>query len=201
MLVSVKEVLYFSRKGDFCYCCLLSSFPTYFWITDDEVWWVILHWVKYTAIQTSCEWQLSSFLTWSYLHSTDFSTMLCLPLDSWTKFSLKSLGGTESVEKGPDFLHLAATIVFRVPQLTPINPRKCLRSWGSEGNEEQTIWKQQWSITLPWLSQYQVTRGHQEKYNRVGKMLLNATVQPFSKMNNSLQHGILVSASHSLGSL
>lgn len=50
----------------------------------------------------------------------------------------KSLGGTKSVEKGPDFLHIAATVILRVLQLTPDTP-KCLGSCGSEGNEKEKI--------------------------------------------------------------
>jgi len=46
------------------------------------------------------------------------------------------LGGTESIEKGPDFLHFAATVISRVPQLTPDTP-KCLRSCGSETKRKE----------------------------------------------------------------
>lgn len=35
----------------------------------------------------------------------------------------KSLGGTENIEKGPDFQHFAATVTLRVPQLTPDYPK------------------------------------------------------------------------------
>lgn len=168
----------------------------------DYRWWSLMSHFALGKVYSNWDILWMTGIHLSEVISTVLTSQLCCAchLESWAKFS-KSLGGIEIVEKDPDFLHLAATTVFRVPQLTANTPKKCLRSWGLEVNEEGTIWKQLQNITSPWFSQYQETRDHQEKNNRAGKILLNATVQPFSKMKNSRQHGILVSASYSLRSL
>lgn len=167
VLVSVEQVPCFSRKVGFCYWCSLSSFPAGLWAIDDKVWWVILHWIKYTAIWASSELWVLSFVRWSdSLCGINLSTVLCVAFRVLAKVCFeeisKSLGGTKSVEKGPDFLHIAATVILRVLQLTPDTP-KCLGSCGSEGNEKEKIWTQQQNITLPWFSQYQVMEKTKKK--------------------------------------
>lgn len=88
------------------------------------------------------------------------------------------MGGPGSIDQGPDFLHVAATVTLRVPQLTPDTP-KSLRSCGSEANGKEENTKAATKYNLALVLSPSGDGGHQkETNNRPSSIFLNATVCP-----------------------